>query len=257
MIPQLVPLDGRIPAWDKTLFVERGCPFCQSEGADRYIRPDGLRIRSCPICRCYFVSPSPTEDLLAEFYAAYYAQHRAVELRQYRDDAVLVKEMTMVQPQTDPKMNCLTSLMDFRGKRVLDIGFGLGQNLLLMRKLGAEVTGIDLDPDSVHFVRNVLGIERVYHGDVGDLPSTERFDLITLHDVIEHPLEPLQLLRSAKRLLAEGGLLSLWTPNASSVDEERQPITFRVDLEHMQYLTFDTMRYLAVTLASWPCKASF
>jgi 2-polyprenyl-3-methyl-5-hydroxy-6-metoxy-1,4-benzoquinol methylase len=215
---------------------------------ERYIRPDQLRIRSCPTCHCYFISPSPTENVLEELYDTYYARHRASELRQYLNDRVLVREMSEREPASDLKVKTLSSLVDLRGKRVLDVGFGMGQNLVLLKKLGGEVSGIDLNRDSVEFVRNVLGIMDVKQCDITALTTDPKYDLITLHDVIEHPLQPLVVMNSAKGLLAPGGLLSLWTPNASSVEEEQQPVAFRVDLEHMQYLTFDTFRYLAVAM---------
>lgn len=158
---------------------------------------------------------------------------------------MLIKEMVALDPFSDFKVRTLASLANLKGKRVLDVGFGMGQNLLLMRKLGADVTGIDLDPDAVHFARDVLGIQKVYRSDIKDHSAPALYDLITLHDVVEHPIDPLAVLKSAQSLLAPNGLLSIWTPNASSAKNEDQPVVFRVDLEHMQYLSFQTCRYMA------------
>jgi 2-polyprenyl-3-methyl-5-hydroxy-6-metoxy-1,4-benzoquinol methylase len=185
--------------------------------------------------------------MLAEFYSSYYAKHRAAELQQYLHDEALLREMYALEPTSDLRVHTISSFIALRGKRVLDIGFGLGQNLVLMKKLGAEVAGIDLDPDSVSFVHDVLRISNVRQGSPAELPQSPTYDLITLHDVVEHPLDPWMLLNQAKRLLTDGGLCSVWTPNASSVEDEEQPIAFRVDLEHMQYLTFETFRYIART----------
>ena len=209
------------------------------------MRPDQLNIRRCSTCGCFFVSPSPAKEELGKFYASYYVHHRSVEFQQYRNDAVLIKEMVALNPLSDFKVKTLASLMNLKGKRVLDVGFGMGQNLLLMKKLGADVTGIDLDPDAVRFVQEVLGIQNVHRCDILDHNAPTPYDLVTLHDVVEHPLDPLAVLKKARSLLAANGLLSIWTPNASSVDKEKQPIAFRVDLEHMQYLTFQTCRYIA------------
>jgi 2-polyprenyl-3-methyl-5-hydroxy-6-metoxy-1,4-benzoquinol methylase len=245
---RLEPLDARIPRWEKASFVDRLCPFCASEGTEHCIRPDQLHIRQCSTCGCYFVAPSPTGGQLDNFYSSYYAHHRTIEFQQYLDDPILVKEMFALDPLSDFKVKTLASLADLKGKRVLDVGFGMGQNLLLMKKLGAEVTGIDLDPDAVQFAREVLGIQSVHRRDIDYHSEQTPYDLITLHDVVEHPLDPLAVLRKARSLLAPNGLLSIWTPNASSVDKEEQPIAFRVDLEHMQYLTFQTCRHIANVL---------
>jgi hypothetical protein len=48
--------------------------------------------------------------------------------------------------------------------------------------------------------------------------------------------------------LEQGGLLVLWTPNGDSAKYEEYPTTFRVDLEHMQYLTADSCIFLATQL---------
>ncbi|NEP53984.1 MAG: hypothetical protein F6K65_36410 [Moorea sp. SIO3C2] len=37
----------------------------------------------------------------------------------------------------------------------------------------------------------------------------------------------------------------IWTPNGSINDAEDNPVTFRVDLEHMQYLTPSSCAYIA------------
>ena len=44
-------------------------------------------------------------------------------------------------------------LGDMRGKRVLDVGCGEGSNSLMLAKLGAQVTGIDISPRSIDVAR--------------------------------------------------------------------------------------------------------
>ena len=245
MLHRLEPLDVRIPRWEKAFFVDRLCPFCKSEGAEHCIRPDELHIRHCSTCGCYFITPTPTEEQLDKFYASYYAHHRTIEFQQYHNDPILIKEMFALDPFSDFKVKTLASLANLHGKRMLDVGFGMGQNLLLMKKIGAHVTGIDLDPDAVQFARQVLGIENVHRCDIHAHSTRVPYDLITLHDVVEHPLDPVAVLKKARSLLAPNGLLSIWTPNASSASNDEQTVAFRVDLEHMQYLTFQTCRFVA------------
>lgn len=248
-MPHLLELlDARIPAWERASLTRRNCPLCQSEGDECYVRPDQLHIRHCSVCDCYFISPSPTAGELSTLYSNYYSHHRGSEFQQYYDDPVLVREMFALDPKSDLRARTLSSLMRLEGKRVLDAGFGMGQNLLLMKKLGADVAGIDLDPDAVEFARNVLHIENVRQVDIMTLSNTGVYDLITLHDVIEHPLDPMNVLNKAKSLLSPDGLLSIWTPNASFVNRELQPVVFRVDLEHMQYLTSKACHYIADSL---------
>ncbi len=244
----LEPLDRRIPDWNMHRLISRRCPFCNGGGVPRFIRPDGLRVNHCVRCDSYFVSPAPDERQLSDFYASYFSRHRKEELRRHERDGLLVREMLNAEPAADEKIAVLAGLVDLRGKEALDVGFGLGQNMLLLGKLGAEVHGIDTDPDAVAFVRDCLHISTVRRCSLNDLPSTERYHLITLHDLVEHPLRPLEMLRRAVRHLEPGGLLSVWTPNATFAGNEVSPLQFRVDLEHMQYLSVRTASFLAAAL---------
>ena len=121
-----------------------------------------------------------------------------------------------------------------RGRRVLDIGFGAGQDLARFAQLGAQVSGVDLDPESVRFAVDRLGAS----AQLGTAAAAERgtYDLALLHDVVEHQLEPVGTLADVLGTLRIGGLLSIWTPNGEVVEQSTEPITLRVDLEHMVYL---------------------
>lgn len=244
----LSPLDLRIPPWDLGKLRPRACPFCGSRGTPRFERPDHLIVRACARCGAFFVSPCPEPDLLREFYRTYFSGHRRQELVLHRKDHFLVREMRAVEPGRDAKARVLASVRDLHQARALDVGFGMGQMLLLLQKGGADVHGIDLDPKAVAFARDVLHLQNVHLGDIADIPSVERFDVITLHDLVEHPLRPLDLLRRARSLMAPGGILSLWTPNASFPAEDSEPTLFRVDLEHMQYMSARTCNVLAQLL---------
>ena len=245
MLRVLPALDRRIPPWQYADLKTRACPFCRSRGTPLLKRPDGLVVRRCTRCDARFVSPAPAEHALEEFYRRYYPSHRRRELALYRQDRFLIREMHALTPQSDLKTRVLSSLLDLHEKRVLDVGFGMGQMMLLLRKAGADVHGIDLDPAAVAFAREKLHLRNVELCDIASLPHHECFDLITLHDIVEHPIHPIALLRHARALLAPGGLLSIWTPNASSPPGENGPVFYRVDLEHMQYITPRTCAYIA------------
>lgn len=245
MITPLAPLDRRIPSWDSASLQPRRCPFCTSRGEPRFLRPDNLRVNFCSRCRSWFVSPAPDKRKLSEFYRTYFNQHRRAELQLHLTDRLLIKEMLALEPLSDVKVRAIASLVDLRGKRVLDAGFGLGQNMLLMTKLGAQVSGVDLDTDAVDFARLKLGLHSVRTGDLLTLKTRERYDLITLHDVVEHPLAPLTLLAKARTLLAHDGMISIWTPCAPDASVAVNPLLFRVDLEHMQYLSPTTCNVVA------------
>ena len=177
-VPALSPLDARIPEWDKTVLEERVCPVCRTEGRRLCIRPDSLEVKHCLECGLLFVSPCPGEDELTRFYDNYHQRH-------YRH--VHTPKDVLATPLDDFRLTELASMKDLAKARVLDVGFGQGLNLVRLRRLGADVHGIDLDPEAVKVARGQLGFENVQCASIDGLDEKDRFDAITLFDVIEHP----------------------------------------------------------------------
>jgi len=238
MLKLLPKLDERVSVWDQHKLVKRSCPFCGSIGDPIYLRPDELETRQCEECGAFFISPAPDESVLSQFYLKYFLHH--MDPICTRD-----KEILLSDPLDDFRVMQIASLLNPRGKTLLDIGFGKGDALVRFNKLGANVEGIEIDEDSIRFAKEELGIRNVGNFKLDQLETSKRYDIILMHDFLEHPLDPLFILTEARNRLKKGGLLSIWTPNASFVHYEKEPYLFRVDLEHLQFLTFKTCNYLA------------
>jgi 2-polyprenyl-3-methyl-5-hydroxy-6-metoxy-1,4-benzoquinol methylase len=240
-VKTLDKLDARIPSWDLSDLRERTCPICGSAGRPRFVRPDRLTVRECLECGTWFVSPAPTDAQLTAFYRQYDLTHR-------RDPPVpgaeWAKSLKDMDPLSDFRFQEMLSMIDLEGKRCLDVGFGRGYFLASYRRLGAHAAGLELDPDAIRMAKEHLGITDVKQATLLDLDDHDRYDVITMIDLIEHPLHPLETLEKAARLLNPGGLIVIWTPNASFASEE-EPVLFRVDLEHMQYFSCATCAHVA------------
>ena len=239
-VRRLAPLDPRIPTWGHPL-IDRPCPIGCAASSEAYaVRPDGLTVHRCECCGASFVSPAPSPDALGEFYSAYNTDHRATPLTPARAQHLLA-----ASPADDHRIVEIASQRDLRDARVLDVGCGDGTTLARFRSAGAHVTGIDLDHDAVRFVNESLGIPAL----VGDLLTStlgdDPFDVVTMLDFIEHPLDPLPYVERVYDLLADHGLLVLWTPNGSAISAANDFTTLRVDLEHMQYLSFASVARIA------------
>ena len=245
MAPKLSPLDARIPKWNFDDLVNRCCPICNCPQEEvNYERPDALNVRHCGRCFAFFVSPSPSEEQLLEFYKFYDEKHRR-ESKIGADE--LLASYKNADPFSDLRIRELSSYMNFQKSCVLDIGFGTAYFLCQLKKLGAIPFGLDLDPKAIEYAK-LLGIENVFQKSLDDYVSETKFDLITLIDLIEHPLKPMELLRRASELLQPGGLMLIWTPNGDSVRFDKSLVAFRVDLEHMQYLTPNACLFLSAEL---------
>jgi 2-polyprenyl-3-methyl-5-hydroxy-6-metoxy-1,4-benzoquinol methylase len=199
-------------------------------------------VNHCIGCGSYYISPSPSETQLDEFYSKYDQVHRN---KPKISGNQLLKELEKSDPEEDYRFQTIKSLINLKSKKVLDVGFGRGFFLYHFNKLGATVTGLELDPDAIKYAKENLGLTDIHHKKLLDFNPPEKYDLILLMDLIEHVLEPKQYFKKLGQLLMPGGLIVIFTPNADSSLDENEPITFRVDLEHMQYLTAQSCKYIS------------
>jgi ubiquinone/menaquinone biosynthesis C-methylase UbiE len=88
------------------------------------------------------------------------------------------------------------------GERLLDIGCGDGNHLLMFNQLGLNVTGVDASVDMVQEARSRLGTHSaVKVGMAEDLPFDDNeFDLAVLIHTLEFLDNPLPALREAGRV---------------------------------------------------------
>ena len=100
--------------------------------------------------------------------------------------------------------------------RILDVGCGVGGNLAPFARMGHVVKGIDIDSNSIGWAMKLFDKEGLsgtfIHGDIHKYHDTERYDLIMLHDAIEHIPDKAKLITCLQGLLAEQGILYVAFP---------------------------------------------
>ena len=112
------------------------------------------------------------------------------------------------------KLHYLPRLVDFssfRDRRLLEVGCGIGTDLVRFARAGAKVSGIDLSETAIdlarkNFALNHLNAEelRVANGEQLPYPN-ESFDVVYGHGVIQYTADPAQLVRECHRVLKRGG----------------------------------------------------
>lgn len=119
-------------------------------------------------------------------------------------------EVTRFRYQTQPFMRDLIDFEQFPGKKLLEIGCGLGTDLLEFAKGGAVVTGVDLTPRSIELVRKRFDLygypvdARV--ADAENLPFEENaFDIVYSFGVLHHTPNTRKAIREVRRVLKPGG----------------------------------------------------
>lgn len=250
MTIRLEKLDPKIPKWDQSRLIYRHCPStdCGENNSGVFTRPDGLTVGICGKCGLIYVPDIPDREQLNEFYSVYWAKHKykafdadhaARIINNIRD---LPWEYELIRQEID------TLLPPRRqGLRILEIGFGDGHFLRYMESTGADVLGLDLSREAVEFARThlKLNVRVTEFLDVAE----HGWDVIVMKDLLEHVAAPSTFLAHASSLLANAGLLVIWTPHGGrNIDEiiEDDAIVLRKDLEHLQYYNSQAVGYEAL-----------
>ena len=98
------------------------------------------------------------------------------------------------------------------GKSILDIGCGVGAFVRRMREFSSHVYGFDIDPESVATAAEELSGLALAVGEFMPYADSS-FDVIFLHEVLEHVDDDLKTLKEARRVLAPGGRIVIFVPN--------------------------------------------
>ncbi|MBM3809808.1 MAG: class I SAM-dependent methyltransferase [Acidimicrobiia bacterium] len=112
------------------------------------------------------------------------------------------------------KLHYLPRLVDFsgfRGQRLLEVGCGIGTDLVRFAKGGARVTGVDLSQTAIDLARknfelNGVNAEELVAGNGEALPYADAsFDVVYGHGVIQYTADAPRLIQELHRVLKPGG----------------------------------------------------
>jgi SAM-dependent methyltransferase len=135
-----------------------------------------------------------------------------------RLEDVLVREC-FEAPTALENQFILARMGDLRGKKLLDIGAGLGESSIYFALRGAQVTAIDISPMMIEKVVTLgkqYGVEvegRVSDGEELNVPSNQ-YDVIYLANTIHHLQNRSALFEQMLRALKPGGFFFSYDPIA-------------------------------------------
>ncbi len=228
------------------------CPFCGSEGVTAHA---GLRDRlfdapgewnfmqcTAGACGILWLDPPPSEEELRKAYADYHTHYDAPvsagkspirgvyhymrdgyqsvrygyncsSISRFQKLSGFLLYLFPVMRNAADYNACFLSAVPHG--RVLDVGCGSGEKLKRLQELGWNAGGIDTDERAVLNAQG-KGL-RVRAGALAEQRYPDNhFDAIVLMDVIEHALNPGELIRECRRIVKPGGVVIVTTPNAGS-----------------------------------------
>lgn len=117
----------------------------------------------------------------------------------------------------EPHIPRFAEFSRWAGKRVLEVGCGIGTDTINFARAGAQVTAVDLSERSLEIARRraaVYGLTNIsfVHANVEELSEAlrgEQYDLVYSFGVIHHTPHPEAALRELVALLRPGGTLKI------------------------------------------------
>lgn len=167
-----------------------------------------LAVWKCNECSLVMLYPVPTPDQLPDG-GDWFSPQKKDLARQYWYKRFVRSVMTrFIGTKSDRFLKGCLKLK--KSGNLLDVGCGDGAFLEKASKY-YTCSGVDPSPRGVKACRE-KGFE-VFEGffEDAELPS-EHFDMITMDGVIEHVLDPVEVLRICHRILKPGGCVGMITP---------------------------------------------
>lgn len=194
------------------------CPICSSRTStihtdiydDRYGYPGYFSIVKCSNCSHRSLRQEESPEPLTKLYTNYYPR-RTYSIDQH-------------QPQTETRgfrgwLNGVRGSAFYwvpRNVRILDVGCGFGESLAYYRLRGCDVYGVEAD-ENIRQVADKFGY-KIHIGPFDPaIYEANFFDYVTLDQVVEHVVDPIETLRGVARILKKGGVAIFSTPNSNGL----------------------------------------
>ena len=186
------------------------CVMCQAVGLDKKKRG-----WACPACGHLY----PVVDGVARFVPAeIYADSFGFQWKRFAQTQLDSANGTTRSRDTFVEKTGW-SLEELQGKRVLDVGCGMGRFAEVAADAGAEVYGVDLSRavDAAYANLGSRPNVHVFQADVMNLPfAQESFDFIYSIGVLHHTPDTRAAFLRLPGLLKPGGVIAIWVYSSTT-----------------------------------------
>jgi len=189
------------------------CPVCDGDIGSE-IAEGKLLYDRCADCSLIFMNPMPTQRWYDRAYERRFWERKAERFADHRDHVAQRLRKENVRGARLAAALQRWSAMPSPGQRILEVGCGYGGvATTLAAHGGAEAYGIEPGGDAAA-VAEAIGVT-ICGRSLDEVPADARgFDLVVLSHVLEHAVEPWEMLSAVTEQLADGGLILIEVPNA-------------------------------------------
>lgn len=153
--------------------------------------------------------PKPTETELPQYYESDdYISHTDGKRTMFEKAYQYIKNIALIN-----KLKLINNLNPEKGK-LLDIGAGTGDFLLVAKQNNWQITGIEPNEKA----RNITINKGIFLVEKSELLEKHSFDVITMWHVLEHVSDLELQIKELKRLLKPNGTILIAVPNFNSYD---------------------------------------
>jgi len=211
-------------------FTPNRCPACGGNGVSgRFTNPVGFSFAVCDSDGTVYMEPVLSPSALNVLYNdESYTSFWSIVRFSATDDVARIRRFSGNGPR----------------KSLLDVGCATGELLKLIQDCFV-CSGVEINSGTAELARQA-GFD-VTTGTLDDIVGDERFDVITMLQVIEHITEPRAILERAFKLLKPGGLLYLDTPciDSASFALFRSRHVHVSGFGHVSLFTMQSLTHLA------------
>ena len=190
---------------------EVNCFVCESKKYNQCYKKFGFGIVKCADCNMVYVNPRPKNESLIKYYteslaSAYFQEFIISPTQDYRIENIV-----------KPRLQFLIDNFPDKGKW-LDIGCSSGLLLSEGAKVGWDPYGIEFEATAANAARE-LGVH-IYEKPIEELDIENKFDLVTMFEVLEHVADPKSTLEHCYKAMNKGGHIVITVPNIEGIEFE-------------------------------------